>query len=161
MIKAIRSAIAVFFLVFALSPLFVFAQSDGGKGSANPRESGFQLVSCTGVVDPRTGQGVECDYSQLIYTATRILRFVLYILSFIVLGMILYTGWQYLTAGGDSKKLGDAKKMVMPIVIGIFFIFAAYLIVYQVILKYLLAEEIGDVKKSDIINAGGNIPTSR
>jgi hypothetical protein len=132
----------------------------GNAGTANPDPtkggSTFQLVSCTGVVDPRTGQGVPCDYNQVVFTASRIISFVLYITIPIVLGIILYTGFTYLTANGDSGKIANAKKMLKPIAIGVFFILAAYLIVYKLILGNLLAGNVGDVSKSTIIGAGGN-----
>ncbi len=136
---------------------------DGGVGSGNPADSGaqnpdnqFQLVSCTGVVDPRTGKGVECDYNQAIITFSRIIRFVLYLLIPIILGMILWIGWTYLTANGDSGKLAHAKDMIKPLLLGIFFIFSAYLIVYKLILGNLLADKVGDINKTDIINTGGS-----
>ncbi|MDE2116413.1 MAG: hypothetical protein KGI79_00860 [Patescibacteria group bacterium] len=121
-------------------------------GSASPQSSSFQLVSCNPTIDPsgQFVQGTECDYSQLIATATRIIMFVLYILTPLVIGMILYAGFKYMMAGSDARLLEDAKKMFKPILIGVFFIFAAWLIVYT-ILNGLLASQIGDVKKTDII----------
>lgn len=139
------------------NPEYVQAQAlDGGKGADNPRASNFQIVTCTGVVDPRTGKGVECNYNQLIMTISRIIQYVLYLLIPILLGMILWVGWSYITANGDPKKLADAKSMIKPVLLGVFFIFSAYLIVYKLILGNLLAPTIGDINKEDIINTGGN-----
>jgi hypothetical protein len=126
---------------------------DGGVGSGDPTSSGFQIVSCTGVVDPRTGTGVECNYSQFIITFKRVVQFVLYLLIPIVLVMIIYTGFKYMTAQGDSGKLADAKRMFVPILIGLVCIFGAWLIVYT-FLDYILALKIGEVNKSDIVPAG-------
>jgi hypothetical protein len=64
--------------------------------------------------------------------------------------MILYTGFKYITANGDPGKLADAKKMLIPVVLGMFWVFAAYLVVYTV-LDNLVADEIGGVPKKDII----------
>ena len=135
--------------------------ADKGVGAESPKASNFQLVSCQGVDDPRTTDvvEVECDYNQVIATISRIIRFVLYLLIPIVLGMILWIGWTYVTANGDPKKLADAKSMVTPLLKGIFFIFAAYLIVYKLILGNLLDNDFGKntdgLKKTDIINTGG------
>jgi len=127
-------------------------------GSDQPKDSTFQLVTCAGVDDPRTTdkKEVECDYNQAIATFSRIISFVLYLLIPIVLGMILWIGWTYLTANGDSGKLAHAKDMIKPLLLGIFFIFAAYLIVYKLILGNLLADKVGDINKTDIINTGGS-----
>jgi len=145
-----------------LAPAVSYAQttaSDGGVGSAVANDSGFQLVSCTGVVDPRTGKGVECDYNQLIATFNRLIQFVLWLVTPIVIGMMVYTGFKYMTAGGDMNMIADAKKMFTPIIIGIFFIFAGWLIVYTVLDKLLDTQVSGTgsasqgsgIQKGDII----------
>ncbi|MBI5134036.1 MAG: hypothetical protein HZA81_01460 [Candidatus Taylorbacteria bacterium] len=137
-----------------------YAQPAQSVGSDNPanvdadpnRADGtkFQLVTCTGVVDPRTGKGVECDYNQLISTAYRVIKFVLYMLIPILLGMVLFTGWKFLTAGGDTMKLESAKKMLKPVFVGLVLIFGAWLFVYTVLDK-LLAPSIGEIQKSSIV----------
>lgn len=157
--KIFGTALALIALAAIVSPQAAFAQDDG-VGASDPKDAGFQLVSCSGVDDPRTKKTeVECDYAQLIYTATRVFQFVLFLLAPIVLAMIVYTGFTYMTANGDAKKVADAKRMFVPIIIGIFFMFAGYLIVYKLILGNLLDENLGDpegdIKKSDIIRIGG------
>ena len=152
-------------LAFALTLLFPatsFAVSiyDGGVGSADPTQvdttvapdaNNFQLVSCTGVVDPRTGKGTECNYAQLIYTVNRIIRFVLYIISPILLGMLIYTGFKYITAGGDVNLVADAKRMLKPIVVGVILIMGAWTFVYTVLDKLLNDQISQNVAKTDII----------
>lgn len=119
-------------------------QSDtaGEVGSNNPTNSKFQLVSCQGIDDPRTPNIVEkeCDYQQLIATVSRLIQFALYILIPIVLGMIIYIGFKFLTSNGDSGKLADAKRMITPLLIGIFLIFSAWLIVYTFLDKLLVSD---------------------
>ncbi len=123
--------------------------ADGGVGSNVPTNPRFQLVSCDGVqkylkdakgnvtttLDPNSK---ECDYEQLVKTVSRLIQFALYILIPIVLGMIIYVGFAYLTSGGDSAKLSRAKGMIKPLLIGIFLIFAAWLIVYTFLDKLLV-----------------------
>ncbi|MBX4209301.1 hypothetical protein KW799_01195, partial [Candidatus Parcubacteria bacterium] len=67
--------------VVAVFPAAAFAQaaSDSGTGSDNPKATNFQLVPCTGVVDPKTGKGVECDFNQLIVAFNRAVKFLLYL----------------------------------------------------------------------------------
>ena len=135
-----------------LDPSTINVPQDVGRtgtftGTDDPSSSSFQLVSCTGVVDPRTGKGVECTYNHLVETFERVIKFVLYIMIPIVLGMIIYVGFTYLTAGGDSGKLAKAKSMIVPILLGLFFILAAWLIVFT-LLDFLLANKIGDIDKS-------------
>lgn len=129
----------------------------GSIGSDDPNSSVFQLVTCSGVDDPRTSDKieVECDYNQLVQTAYRIVKYVLFMLIPVLLGMVLYTGWQFLTAGGDTMKLDHAKKMLKPVFIGLILIFGAWLFVYTV-LDRLLADQIGGVKKTDIVPAKAN-----
>ncbi len=144
--------------------------NDGGMGSGNPADTGsslsgsqgsngiFQIVSCSGVDDPRTPdkKEVECDFNQIIITIGRIIKYVLYLIVPALIGMILYVGWMYLTSNGETVKLEKAKSMIQAIAIGVLLIFSAYIIVYKFILQNLLADRIGDINKSDIINTGGN-----
>jgi len=135
---------------FSTNPANTPVGPDGGIGSNDPTSSIFQLVTCSGVDDPRTeGIEKECNYEQLIAMVSRLIKFALYILIPIVLGMILFIGFKYLTANGDSGKLADAKRMITPLFIGIILIFAAWLIVYTFLDKILI-----DGLRKDIIPAG-------
>ncbi|HEY9480951.1 MAG TPA: pilin [Candidatus Paceibacterota bacterium] len=129
---------------------------DGGLGSGDPTKDSFQIVTCKGVDDPRTdAHEKECDLDQLLLMARRIIQLALFALTPIVIVMIAYTGFKYMTAQGDVNMLADAKRMLTPIVIGIILIFAAWVLVYTVLDK-LLADQIGEVKKSDIVPSGIN-----
>ena len=150
------------------NPTFTQQQSnDSGQGASDPRASNFQLVPCNGAPayqKDANGQvkydssgkpipdttKVNCDFNQLIVMVNRIIKFLLYLAIPLVLGMILYMGFKYLTANGDPKKLADAKKMFIPVVIGLFWILAAYIIVYTV-LDTFLAPTVGGIPKQDII----------
>ncbi|HEY0908555.1 MAG TPA: pilin [Candidatus Paceibacterota bacterium] len=168
---AMFGAFLVFMAIFA-APAFAGAQVSSSDpknqdtGSI-PDKTSFQLVSCDGVqkylrdeqgriipdangkptVDPRS---VECDFDQLILTIQRIINFALWLVSPIVVCMLVYTGFKYVTAGGDVNLIADAKRMFTPILIGIFFIMAGWLLVYTVLDK-LLGENVGGLKKTDIL----------
>jgi hypothetical protein len=126
---------------------------DGGIGSGDPTNDKFQIVTCSGVDDPRTPDVVEkeCDLTQLVIMARRVIQFVLFALTPIVIGMIVFTGFKYMTAHGDANLIADAKRMITPILIGIILIFSAWVLVYTVLDK-LLADKLGpDINKSDIV----------
>lgn len=132
--------LGLFVTLSFLSPVWVSAQAvtgtDGGIGSTDPKNTGFQIVPCDGVK-------VECNFKALIATFNRILKFLLYMSIPLVVGIILYTGFQFLTAGGDAVKLEKAKKMLIPVAIGIFWVLASWLVV-NTILKTFLSQETKD-----------------
>ncbi|MEN9622243.1 MAG: Type secretion system pilin [Candidatus Parcubacteria bacterium] len=158
-------AIAALFLTpaLALAQATEVGSSDPTKQDTTktPDKKNFQLVSCDGVqkflkdangnytnqLDPNS---VECDYNQLIKTFQRVINFVLWIITPIVVGMMVYSGFKYMTAGGDANLIADAKRMFIPIATGIFFIMAGWLLVYTVLDK-LLDTNAGGVPKSSIL----------
>ena len=58
--------------------------------------------------------------------AARIINVILGFLGIVVLGLILFSGFQWMTSGGDEKKIGDAKKRLTNAVIGLIIILAAW-----------------------------------
>lgn len=154
-----KFSISLAALTILIAPQLAGAQpvnnttGDKGLGSDDPSSSFFQLVSCSGVDDPRTTDKKEvvCDYNQLVATAFRAVKFVLYMLVPILLIMIVYTGWQYLTAGGDTMKLEGAKKMFKPLFLGVVLIFCAWLIVYTILDKFITDDPRSGINKSRIV----------
>ncbi|PJE74002.1 MAG: hypothetical protein COV01_02730 [Candidatus Taylorbacteria bacterium CG10_big_fil_rev_8_21_14_0_10_41_48] len=128
-----------------IMPSFVSAQavtgSDNGTGSADPKSDSFQIVPCDGV-------NVKCNFSAAVATFNRILQFLLYLSIPLVTGIILYTGFQFLTAGGDAAKLEKAKKMLIPVVIGIFWVLASWLIVTTILKTFLSSETKGALQQN-------------
>lgn len=121
----------------------------------DPTQSGFQIVSCNPQYDPANPNVLkdDCNYQALFKTIQRLIQFVLYALVFIVAGMILYTGFQFLTAGGDVGKVTAAKKMIKPIVLGLISIFVAWFAVYTLLDYFLVDTTQGGVDKASIIPA--------
>lgn len=171
--------IAVLGAVLGLAVLLVMPVIAGAQISSSdpkmqdttkaPDKKNFQLVSCDGVQKyarnpqgeiqyttegrPKLEQGsVECDYNQLIITIQRIINFALWLISPIVVGMMVFTGFKYATAQGDVNMLADAKRMFTPILMGVFFIMCGWLLVYTVLDK-LLDDNVSGVKKTDILPA--------
>jgi hypothetical protein len=149
---------AISFAQFIPSQTTTKTEIPGPTGNFNstddPKDSGFQLVSCNGIDDPRTEkEEVECTFNHAVETFQRIIKFVLYLMIPIILGMIVYVGFTYITANGDAGKLAKAKSMIIPILLGVFFILAAWLIVFT-LLDFLLADKLGDgITKSNIVPA--------
>lgn len=124
------------------NPTLIQNQStDGGTGADNPRASNFQLIPCDGVKIP-------CNFTAAVATFNRILQFLLYLSIPLVTGIILYTGFQFLTAGGDAMKLEKAKKMLIPVVIGIFWVLASWLIVTTIFKTFLSPETKGALQQN-------------
>ncbi|HVT75027.1 MAG TPA: pilin [Candidatus Paceibacterota bacterium] len=150
-IAMVMSVVSLFF-TFAFARVASAQGIQGAVGTDDPTDQGnFQIVSCNPTYNPATGKlDNDCDYQQLVATATRIVKYILFIIIPIVGAMILWTGFKYMTAGGDANAVADAKRMLKPIAIGVFLIFAAWLIVYTILDK-LLAPSIGEIQKSSII----------
>jgi len=69
----------------------------------------------------------------------RIIRIVLTLLGVIVLVIVVYSGFQWMTAGGDPEKVKTAKQWLTNAVIGLALILAAYAISDFVVGKLLQA----------------------
>lgn len=136
-------------------PSFVAAQSTltnpASKSISNPEDPGFQLVPCDGVKDPNDPNSVACDFGQAKVLFNRILNFLLYLSIPLVLAMIMYTAYTYLTANGDQSKIFKAKQMLIPVALGIFWVLAGFIVV-RTLLDSFLAEKIGSETKDTFIN---------
>ncbi|MDP1625198.1 MAG: pilin [bacterium] len=142
-----------------------------------PEDPGFQLIPCDGVKKQKldaSGQpmfetvmgtdssgkpvsttrpvyveGSEaCEYKHVLILANRIVNFLLYLAIPLALGMIMWIAFTYLTANGDSGKVAKAKSMLMPFIIGLFWILAAFVVV-KAFLGYFLADNIGGSQSSE------------
>lgn len=71
-----------------------------------------------------TGSGTDT----LLGTIGNLIRVVLGFLGVICLLLVLWAGWLWMTAGGDDKKVGQAKTIMYNAVIGLVIILSAYAI---------------------------------
>ncbi len=166
-IKKILTVAAVSLCSFGFFTATAFAQVPGKVGTSDPKKTdsadvtaanaatngnNFQIVSCAPTYDP-TNPGTlknDCNFDQLVTTVYRLIVYVMYIIIPIMGAMLIFVGFKYMTAGGDANLVGDAKRMLKPLLIGIFLIFAAWLIVHTILDK-LLAANIGGISKTNII----------
>ncbi len=127
---------------FSLAVTTASAQTAGG--SADPKDSNFQIVPCTGV-EEKDANGVvigkKCDFNSLVEMANRVIKFLLYLSIPLVLGIIVFTAFQYLTANGNPVKLDKAKHMIKYVIIGLLWILGSFILVYTV-LDNLLSDNI-------------------
>jgi hypothetical protein len=82
-----------------------------------------------GNVGAATGLGTQ-DVRQ---TIGRIINVALSLLGVIVLVIIIYGGFLWMTAGGNDEKVGEAKKWIFGGIIGLVIILSAYAIASFVI----------------------------
>lgn len=117
-------------VVFLASGFFVLANqsayaADGLLGIVEEgglKQVGSQAYSSNinSVLDPRV-------------MAARVITRVLGFLGIIMVALVIYSGWQYMSAGGDKAKLEEAKKRIQNAVIGLIIILSAYTITNFVI----------------------------
>lgn len=90
---------------------------DGGLKQVGNRAYGSSVNT---VLDPRV-------------MVARVITKLLGFLGIILVAFIIYSGWQYMSAGGDKTKIEEAKKRIVNAVIGLVIIVSAYSIANFVI----------------------------
>ncbi|MFH1325916.1 MAG: MMCAP2_0565 family pilin-like conjugal transfer protein [Candidatus Falkowbacteria bacterium] len=113
--------IVAFFVAFiSLAPAISFAQvqdEEGGDGFNDL--AGLQVVEDT-VMLPDTDIRIFIG---------RLINAVLGLIGIILVGLITYGGWMYMTSAGDATKVEQAKKIMQNAAIGLLIILASFSIV--------------------------------
>lgn len=121
----------IIFLFIALAFFLVlitgFVHAGGATGSweeEEPKEKALEITypQIPGVSTPKTVSSGLPEYIDYIF------RFAVVIIGIIVLGVLIYNGFQYLTSAGNSEKLSDAKKGITSALLGAVILFSTYLI---------------------------------
>lgn len=116
-IKKIQSHHILSFIilsVFLFVPIMVFA-----KG----------LVPCGG-----GGGELDCDFNFLIQGINDIIEFLaVKIAAPLAAVAFSYAGWLYITGGSSASKREEANKIFTNVIIGLFFVFGAWLIVVAIL----------------------------
>ena len=87
--------------------------------------------------------GVNCTSEDVFILINNLIKFAITKLFFpIFIVAILYVGWSYLTAGGDTKKVANVKQMAWHMFLGVILVLAAWLIV-KTVLDVLGAKDAG------------------
>lgn len=136
------TAVRIIFLsaVFCLSLFFivpVLAQT----GTPNPVTAGELLPG-------QQFQDAGLAQTDLRVIIARIIRVAFGLVGLVFLGLTLYGGYTYMTAGGEERKIASAKQIILNGAIGLLVMLSAYSIVSFIIGKWTDAVNQGD---------GGNI----
>ncbi len=110
-------------LAVFIAPAFVFAQSSGGGGVANTNPTGS--VNTTGstqinvhIENPFVCKGGQADCTLMDFVYAILNNIVMPIAAVFVVLWIIYAGFQFITAQGNEKKIGDAKQNLLWSLIG-------------------------------------------
>ncbi|MFA6604047.1 MAG: hypothetical protein WCT10_04400 [Patescibacteria group bacterium] len=106
----------------------------------------------TDIVDSGTRTGTAAGLASqtgatedLRVVIAKIIRNVMGILGFLVVCLILYAGYLWMTAQGDSDQIGKAKKIILNATIGLAIIMSAYAVAFFVV------SAIGNTENQDVI----------
>jgi hypothetical protein len=95
------------------------------------------LIVC-GISDPTKEEAAKgfnhmCGFSDLIVLASNVITDLIVLSTLVALVVCLVAGFRLLTSGGDQKALAQAKHALISVVKGYVVIFAAWLIVYNIL----------------------------
>ncbi len=121
-------------LVSLLIILTLFFIINGLALAQNPPDLREQIKTNVSQAGINAGYNVEsvgtADPIETAYFIGQIIAIILGFLGVIFLGLIIYSGFQWMTAGGNEETITKAKKRIINSVIGLVIIFTAYLITY-------------------------------
>jgi hypothetical protein len=116
----------VFVFLSVLSPHFALAQGTVVQQSGGV---GADIIASNNVIAPQIGLP-STDIRVII---ARIIRVALSLLGIILVCIILYGGFLYMTSGGSEEKIANAKRIIINGVIGLAIILSSYAITLFVI----------------------------
>ena len=86
------------------------------------------LVQCD------NSKGNLCDFNALMALVNRVIGFILYGMVIPIAAiMFAYAGFELVTSGGSTEKIGKAKKIFTDVVIGLIIAMAAFLIIRTIL----------------------------
>ncbi|HBV33061.1 TPA: hypothetical protein DEB72_00820 [Patescibacteria group bacterium] len=75
-----------------------------------------------------------------------VIQIILSVIGVVALILILYAGWQWLTAAGNEEKINQAKKVIAGSVVGLALIFSSYIIANFIFTN--VAKSVGSVSSA-------------
>lgn len=102
-----------------------------------------QLDTTLGLSAGRVGETTGLGTRDVRETIASIINVALSLLGIIVLVIIIYGGFLWMTAGGNDEKVGEAKKWIFGGIIGLVIILSAYAIASFVISNLVTATTVG------------------
>jgi len=97
------------------------------------------LDSSLGLVNGNVASATGLGSQDVRQTIGKIINVALSLLGIIVLVIIIYGGFLWMTAGGNDEKVGEAKKWIFGGIIGLVIILSAYAIASFVISNLVTA----------------------
>lgn len=98
--------------------------NSGGVPNSSSSDSKTQLVPC---------DGTDCTIKMLLTMGVRIYNYIVGFGAILAIGAIVWAGFSYVTAAGDTSKMSAAKEVIYNAIIGIVVLAASALIVNTVI----------------------------
>ncbi len=137
LIKRYSLSILALAMLFAPSLLYSTASAASGcavsqskSATVDPLATGANLGDANGPVNcDKTG----VDNSNITTLAQNVVNIFSIIVGAVSVIMIIYGGFRYITSGGDSGRVGNAKNTLIYAVIGLVIVALAQLIVHFVI----------------------------
>lgn len=94
---------------------------------------GGDPVTAVELLPTEFGDEIGLGQGDIRTTIARVIRIVLGFLGVIAVSFVLYGGFKWMTAGGNSDSVGDAQKIIVAAAIGLAIILSAYAITSFVI----------------------------
>jgi Zn-dependent protease with chaperone function len=117
-IQKIISVLVVGMSLFSVAP--VFAQTS-------------TVITATQLLPTNVGDNLGLPTGDVRVTVARIVRVMMGLLGIVVVMIVLYGGFLWMTAGGNDEQVGKAKKFIISGVIGLAIVLSAYAIATFVI----------------------------
>ena len=120
--------LAIFSLAFIAPVLAVSSGDPVNPWGDEDKKNKIMEITGLGERDPRS-------------IAAQVINIILGFLGIIAVGLILYAGFKWMTAGGSEDKITEARKLLVAGVIGLVIILAAFAIANFVLTQLIRATE--------------------
>ena len=114
-----RKVVALVFMAMAFFCLILIGRSVLAQTPAVEIQQGIDIIE----------KPLGLPSTDIRIIITRIIRYALSLLGIIMIILMMYAGYLWMTAGGNDEQIGTAKKMLRNAIIGLMIILSAYSIV--------------------------------
>lgn len=126
--KPIAFFLSTLFFLFMVLPVFNVLAADATTGN-DGRNTDYGLVPCGNKIE--NGKIMDpCDSNSVIKLIDNLMKFGFYLVSFVMVAVIAYGGFRYITSLGDPGKVKESWASFKSILIGVAWMLAAWLLVY-------------------------------
>ena len=96
--------------------------------TAAPTLAAVPTVSNTELLDPGIGTQLGLSQTDIRITIARIIRVAMSLIGIVMVVLVIYGGFLWMTAGGNDDQIGTAKKIITAAVIGLAIVLSAWAI---------------------------------